>query len=203
MAIDPHSTTSSNGLEEVMIRANCTAVARLGGSSAACQCAMQMVFNTMHCVTRKAARQQLQWHWHADGDVDGLLRWRRLEQHVHRCRAPLRRSLAMSRTALGCSQRGTSHGRSDDIIGRRHTAMPQNRVFLTPKQIPFFEPYAWSTRDVFHSLPGAAPCIHATWGISRHHDASLVGRWGDGDHACFHTTVRHYSHYPGHTFFGL
>ena len=34
---------------------------------------------------------------------------------------------------------------------------------LTPiKPIPFFEPYAWSTRDVFHSLPGAAPCIHAT-----------------------------------------
>ena len=26
-----------------------------------------------------------------------------------------------------------------------------------PKRIPFFEPYAWSTRDVFHSLPGAAP----------------------------------------------
>ena len=185
MAIDPHSTTSSNGLEEAMIRANCTAVARLGGSSAACQCAMQMVFNAMHCVTRKAARQQLQWHWHADGDVDGLLRWRRLEQHVHRCRAPLRRSLAMSRTALGCSQRGTSHGRSDDIIGRRHTAMPQNRVFLTPKQIPFFEPYAWSrcgrpqqaTVGPWAAGSGVAPTFfRVTCGSARRH--GVDGRFG-------------------------
>jgi len=52
---------------------------------------------------------------------------------------------------------------------------------LTPKPIPFFEPYAWSTRDVFHSLPGAAPCIHATQGTSRHPEASLVSRWGDDD----------------------
>ena len=47
---------------------------------------------------------------------------------------------------------------------------------LTPKRIPFFEPYAWLARDVFHSLPGASPCIHATWAISSRHDASLVSR---------------------------
>jgi len=109
----------SNGLEEAMIRANCTVIARSGGSSAACQCAMQMVFNAMHCVTRKAALQLAQWHWHADGHMDGLLRRRRLEQHVHGCRAPLRGSLAMSRIPLRCSAVGASHGRSDDIIGGR------------------------------------------------------------------------------------
>ena len=52
---------------------------------------------------------------------------------------------------------------------------------LTPKRIPFFEPYAWLARDVFHSLPGASPCIHATWAISSCHDASLVSRWGRGN----------------------
>ena len=27
----------------------------------------------------------------------------------------------------------------------------------TPKRIPFFQPYAWSTWNVFYSLPGAVP----------------------------------------------
>ena len=34
---------------------------------------------------------------------------------------------------------------------------PEFFLTVTPKPIPFFELYAWSTRDVFHSLPGAAP----------------------------------------------
>ena len=90
----------SDSHTEALRRAFRGAIARLAGSLAACQCVMPLVFIAIQCVTRKPAWQQLQWHWHADGEVDGLLRRRRLEQHIHGCRAPLRGSLATSRTAL-------------------------------------------------------------------------------------------------------
>ena len=61
---------------------------------------------------------------------------------------------------------------SVQVIGQRSNE--SGHESLTLKPLPFSEGYAWLARDVFHSLPGASPCIHATWAISSCHDASLV-----------------------------
>ena len=45
-----------------------------------------------------------------DGNMDGLLRQRRLEQHVRGCRSPLPWSLEVIDTALESTERAASHG---------------------------------------------------------------------------------------------
>ena len=66
----------------------------------------------------------------------------------------------MGRKLQSRSNRARKRDLSQGERSVRDRARPH--TLLTPKQIPFFELYAWSTRDVFHSLSGAAPCIHAT-----------------------------------------
>ena len=132
-------------------------IARRIGSPAAGQCAMPMVLNAIHCVARRAAGQLVEQQRHEDGDMDGLLRRRPLERHVCSCRAPLRGSLATSRTALRCSQVRASHGRSDDIIARRQCRKTGRRYYRLSEDSTLEAPNAlraWFCRAGFYIRGG-------------------------------------------------